>query len=388
MRRVTQVFRQFRQEGDMVLLALCLTANFFGLLLIFSATRYSPSLQNALSKQLIAMAIGFAVFFIFTFVNMESAMERFHTIVFLFLMILLLLLIPFGNDDGTGNRSWLSIPGVPFNLQPAELGKLAFVLLLSRLFARQEAEGSVSRPFSVFTTAGLTLLLCAVIFVASKDMGMVLVYLSIFLILAWISGIHWGWFAGGLGAAAFGSVLIWPHLPSYIQMRLLVVADHSLDPQGKGYQQLRSLLAIGSGQTKGQGYLQGMQTQSSASSTLPARHTDFIFSVAGEELGLLGTSLILLLLAALLLRCVWIGLRAKTPFQAFLAFGFGGVLAVQTILNIGMCLFLAPVVGLTLPFFSYGGSSLITLYLGMGMLSAVKRRSSRLPYHRSQLPIS
>ena len=388
MRRFTQIVRQFRQEGDMVLLGLCLTANVFGLFLIFSATRYTPSLQGAVLKQLIAMAIGLCTFFLFTFLNMESAMERFHTVLFLLLLLLLLLLIPFGNDDGTGNRSWLSLPGLPFNLQPAELGKLAFVLLLSRLFARQQTEGTLSRPFSVLKTAGLTLLLCAVIFLASKDMGMVLVYLSIFLILAWIAGIHWVWFVGGLGAAAACSVLVWPHLPSYIQMRLLVVLDHSLDPQGKGYQQLRSLLAIGSGQVSGQGYLQGMQTQSAASAALPARHTDFIFSVAGEELGLLGSGLILLLLAALLLRCVWIGLRAKTPFHAFLAFGLGGVLAVQTILNVGMCLYLAPVVGLTLPFFSYGGSSLITLYIAMGMLSAVKRRSGRLPYKHSHLPIS
>jgi rod shape determining protein RodA len=388
MRRFTQIVRQFRQEGDMVLLGLCLTANVFGLLLIFSATRYTPSLQGAVLKQLIAMGIGLCTFFLFTFLNMESAMERFHTVVFLLLLLLLLLLIPFGNDDGTGNRSWLSLPGLPFNLQPAELGKLAFVLLLSRLFARQQIEGTLSRPFSVLKTAGLTLLLCAVIFLASKDMGMVLVYLSIFLILSWIAGIHWGWFAGGLGAATACSVLVWPHLPSYIQMRLLVVLDHSLDPQGKGYQQLRSLLAIGSGQVSGQGYLQGVQTQSAASAALPARHTDFIFSVAGEELGLLGSGLILLLLVALLLRCVWIGLRAKTPFHAFLAFGLGGVLAVQTILNVGMCLYLAPVVGLTLPFFSYGGSSLITLYIAMGMLSAVKRRSGRLPYKHSHLPIS
>ena len=388
MRRFTQVIRQFRQEGDMMLLGLCLTANLFGLLLIFSATRYTPALQGAVSKQLIAMTIGLLAFFLFTFINMESTMDRFHTVVFVLLLLLLLLLVPFGNDDGTGNRSWLALPGLPFNLQPAEVGKLAFVLLLSRLLARQQAEGTLSRPLSILKTAGLTLLLCTVIFFVSKDMGMVLVYLSIFLILAWVSGIHWGWFAGGAGAAAASSVFIWPHLPSYIQMRFLVVLDHSLDPQGKGYQQLRSLLAIGSGQVTGQGYLQGMQTQSDTSAALPARHTDFIFSVAGEELGLLGSGLILLLLAALLLRCVWIGLRAKTPFHAFLAFGLGGVLAVQTILNVGMCLYLAPVVGLTLPFFSYGGSSLITLYIAMGMLSSVKRRSSRLPYKHSQLPIS
>lgn len=154
-----------------------------------------------------------------------------------------------------------------------------------------------------------------------------------------------------------------------------MVFDHSLDPQGKGFQQMRSLLAIGSGQSSGQGYLQGIQTQSSASSSLPARHTDFIFAVAGEEFGLIGCLVILTLLAAIVLRCLWISRRAKSSFGSYVAIGYGGMLAVQALFNIGMCLFIAPVVGLTLPFFSYGGSSLITLYLAMGILSNIKLRS-------------
>lgn len=359
----------------MLLFFLCISANVFGLILIFSATRYAPSLQNAMVKQLIASLLGIASFLCFTFFDVEALVQRFKWSLFTLSVLLLLLLIPFGNDDGTGNKSWISLPGSSFNLQPAELVKLSFVLLLALQFSHLQKKGSVSRPLAVLQTAGHSALLCAIIFVVSSDMGMVLVYLSIFLMMAWAAGVRLYWFILGLVGAGGAGYLLWPHLPSYIQMRFLVVLDHSLDPQGKGFQQLRSLLAIGSGRLRGQGYLQGIQTQNSASSALPARHTDFIFSVAGEEFGLVGGLLILLLLAAIVLRCLWIAHGAQSTFHSYVAIGYGGMLAVQTLFNVGMCLFMAPVVGLTLPFFSYGGSSIITLYIAMGILSDIKMRS-------------
>ncbi len=375
MRFLRQSLHDFCHKGDLLLFFLCLLANLYGLVLIFSATRYAPDLQTALSKQVAASLLGILCYLIATFVNVEAIVERIAPLLFGLSVLLLLLLIPFGNDDGTGNKSWMVLPGTPFNLQPAELVKLSFVLLLALQFCRQQTKGSVSSPLAILQTAGHTLLLCAIIFLVSSDMGMVLVYLFIFLLMAWTAGVRLFWFLLGLGAAATGAFFLWPHLPSYIQMRFLVVFDHSLDPQGKGFQQMRSLLAIGSGQSSGQGYLQGIQTQSGASSSLPARHTDFIFAVAGEEFGLIGCLVILALLAAIVLRCLWISRRAKSSFGSYVAIGYGGMLAVQALFNIGMCLFIAPVVGLTLPFFSYGGSSLITLYLAMGILSNIKLRS-------------
>lgn len=374
------------QRADFLLLGLCLLATLYGLLLIFSATRYELALSTVVLKQLAALGLGLLAFALFSCLNIEVLTERYAKWMLLFAILLLLLLIPFGNDGGTGNKSWLSIPGSPFNLQPAELTKLVFVLLLARLFCLQEARGGVSRPKAVLQSAGAALLLCGLLFVISGDMGMVLLYLCLYLILAFVAGLRLRWFLLGLGLATLSGVLLWGRLPHYIQMRFLVVLDHSLDPLGKGFQQMRSLLTIGSGQLRGQGYLQGVQTQSAASSALPARHTDFIFSVAGEELGLLGSLLILLLLAAIVWRCFQTARRAESSFGRYVAIGFGGMLAVQSLLNIGMCLYLAPVVGLTLPFFSYGGSSLITVYLAMGILSEIRLRSRGRAYrHRKNL---
>lgn len=375
MRATSEDLRIFPRNGDFLLLFLCLSANVFGLILIYSATRYTPSLQNALLKQAVASMIGISSYLIFTLLDMEALVKRFWFLLFLVSVFLLLLLIPFGNDDGTGNQSWINIPGSPFHLQPAELVKLSFVLLLSHQFCHLQKKGNINRPIAIVQTAGHTVLLCSILFLVSKDMGMVLVYLFIFLILSWSAGVRLYWFLLGFTAAGIAGYTLWPHLPSYIQMRLLVVFDHSLDPQGKGFQQLRSLLAIGSGRLTGQGYLKGTQTQNAASSALPARHTDFIYSVAGEEFGLLGTLLILFLLAAIVLRCIWIAHATQTSFHTYVAIGYGGMLAVQTIFNVGMCLYLTPVVGLTLPFFSYGGSSLIALYTAMGIISHMKPRS-------------
>ena len=129
------------------------------------------------------------------------------------------------------------------------------------------------------------------------------------------------------------------------------------------------------GQLTGQGYLNGTQTQASYSAALPARQTDFIFSVCGEELGMVGCLLLLLVLALIILRCYWVGRNASSPFSAYVSMGIAGMLLAQVFFNVGMCLYILPVMGLTLPFFSYGGSSIITLYTAMGIVSSIRART-------------
>lgn len=372
--RLGEAFGTFFKRGDGVLLFLCLAANLFGLVLIYSATRYDPDLHNAVYKQAAAMAIGVAAYFLFTFLDVESFLDGYWKLLPVCNVLLILILIPLGIDGGTGNKSWIELPLLPFNLQPAEIAKLSFVCLLALQFHWLQRKG-VSRPLSVLQTAGHTLLFCGLIAAVSGDMGMVLVYLFIYVVMAWSAGVKFWWFLLGGAGAAGACWLAWPHIPTYIQMRFLVVLDHTLDPLGKGFHQMRSLLAIGSGQIFGQGYLHGTQTQNTASDALPARHTDFIFAVAGEELGMIGCIAILALLLLIILRCVYIARIVRNPVCSYIAMGYAGMLAVQTCLNIGMCLFVAPVVGLTLPFFSYGGSSLVTMYVAMGILSGMKMRS-------------
>jgi rod shape determining protein RodA len=275
------------------------------------------------------------------------------------------------------------IPGFPMDIQPNEIIKIPFTLLLALQITKLQERGhDISSIPSVLQIGGHTVFMLGLIAAICGDMGMCVIYIVIFLSLAWVSGVKLRWFLLVGGGLVLTGVILWLFvLPEtslwtdYRIMRLRVVFDHSLDPQGKGFQQSRSILAIGSGQLFGQGYLNGTQTQASYSSALPARHTDFIFAVCGEEFGLVGCVLLLSILLLIVFRCLWVGNNASTPFSAYTCMGIAGMLLAQVIFNVGMCLYVLPVMGLTLPFISYGGSSIITLFAAMGIVSSVKARA-------------
>ena len=364
--------RDFFKKGDVLLLGLCLLASTVGLVLIYSATRYDPDLHEYVQKQAMFICLGVVAYIIITFVDVEFLVEKWWK-VFLALGLLVILLIkPFGEAGDTGNRSWVYLPGLPFGFQPGEIAKLAYIVVLAWLLNHERPLG-VSRFRSLVKYVLLTMVFAGLLAYLSGDYGMVLVYLMLFVIMAWVGGVQKRWFILVGGGLVLLVVFLWIFvLPNtewwtdYRIMRFRVVLDHTLDPTNVGYHQNRSLLAIGAGGLTGMGFLKGTQTHS-AESKLPARHTDFIFAVCGEEFGLIGCILVLLLLLAIILRCVWVSRRAKSHMSAYIAMGIAGMLMVQTLLNVGMCLYVTPVIGLTLPFISYGGSSTLTLFLAMGV---------------------
>lgn len=373
---------EFFRKGDLILLSLCTAASVYGIALIYSATRWSGGNRSVI-VQSIALIIGICLYVGLTLVDFRALTEKFWKFFLFFdIAFLLLLLTPLGTDNDSGNLNWLAldriIPGFPLDLQPNEIVKIPFILLLAYQITRiQDKEQDISAVHSVAQIGGHTLMMVGLIAVICGDMGMCTIYLCIFIIMAWIAGVRLRWFVLGISGAAAAFLLAWNTVLQsprfkYIRMRFLVVLDHDLDPLDKGFQQGRSLLALGSGQFSGQGYLNGTQTQAPYSSALPARHTDFIFSACGEELGMVGCLLILLLLTLIILRCIYVGRTSDSPFSAYVAISFGGMLLIQTVFNVGMCLYVLPVMGLTLPFFSYGGSSLITLFISMGIVSSIK----------------
>lgn len=374
--------REFFHKGDLLLLGLCTAASLYGLLLIFSATRYIGGYRNII-VQSAAIVLGIVVYIFLSSVDFELFTEKSWKLLLIgSLGFILLTLTPLGISVG-GNRSWLSIPGFPVNIQPAEIAKLSFVLLFSLQCTRLQERG-ISRPGSVFQLVGHTGLMCAAIAVASGDFGMALTYLVIFVVVSWSAGVKKRWFLLAILLSAALLFFIWPRVKDiYFFRRITVVIDHLTgnpdtiweQTQGVGYQQTRSLLAIGSGGLFGMGYLQGTQTQSKSTVSIIDRETDEIFAVCGEELGLVGCALVLLLLSAIILRCIWVSRRASSPHSALIAMGFAGMLLIQTAVNVGMCLYVFPVIGLTLPFFSYGGSSIVTMFAAMGIVSSIKMRS-------------
>lgn len=366
-----KTLRDFFKKGDMVLLSLCLAASAFGLVLIYSATRYLGSNRYVLI-QAAGIAIGVVCYAVFTLVDIELFTVKTWKWMGLFNVAIILALIPFGvGEEQSGNKAWIPVPGLPINVQPAEVAKLFFVLLMAYQCVRLKERTSISHPVSMLTLVAHAGLMGGLITVISKDFGSALVYLLIFVVVAWCAGAKWWWFAGGLAGAAAALALLWNHIPGYIRGRVSVVFLRN-DPLDAGWQQEHSVMAIGAGGITGQGYLKGVQTQRGA---IPAQHTDEIFAVCGEEFGMVGCCLVMLLLAAIILRCFWVGRRAASPMSALIAMGYGGMFLFQTLINIGFCLYVFPVVGLTLPFFSYGGTSIITLFVAAGIVSGVKARS-------------
>lgn len=374
--------KEFFRKGDLVLLSLCLLASGYGLALIYSATRWTGSNKYVL-VQGVATLLGVAAYVVLTFVDFHLLVDKCWKWIFAFdVCFILMVLTPLGHSAG-GNRNWIKISTSLPMLQPDEIVKLPFILLLAwqmhRIYARDDDISSIR---SIAQLAGHTLFMVGLIMVICGDMGMCVIYIFIFAVMAWIAGVKARWFLGVGIPTVMGAVLMWNFvLPKtkfwtdYRIMRFRVVFDHNLDPLDKGFQQNRSLLAIGSGQFTGQGYLNGTQTQASFESALPARHTDFIFSVCGEELGMVGCILLLGILLLIVLRCFWIAKRADSLFSSYVAVGVAGMLGAQICFNVGMCLYVAPVMGLTLPFISYGGSSVLTMYAAMGIVSSVKSQA-------------
>lgn len=349
----------------MVLLALCIGASLFGLVLVWSATASTGSMRYVI-VQGIAIGIGLVMYIAFSIIDMDD-LTNLWKLIFAFNILFIASTYFFGIEV-SGNRSWIEIPGLGTSVQPAEVVKVSFIAILARqMYARRE---TISRPKTVGLLAVHLLLMVGLIVVAADDMGMAVVYVFVFIVMAFTAGVKLRWFVGLAAVAGGAFPIIWNYLKEYQRMRILVVLDPSLDPLGKGWQAARSKLALGSGQLFGQGLFNGTQTQKGI---LPAKHTDFIFSVAGEELGMIGCAAILLMLVAIIVRCLFVARNAKNGTGALICVGMASMLLFQTLINIGMCVGLTPVIGITLPFFSSGGTSIITMFAAMGMVSSVRK---------------
>ena len=379
--RLKAILADFIQQADLVLLGLCCAATLYGMVLIASATRYMDAggMIRYVGVQGAAMLLGLCAYVFMSMIDVEIVLKKWKWVVAFNVVIIGLLVTPLGvGGTTTGNQAWLKIPGIPFQIGPAEIVKITFTLLLAKQleWLREEKRDLKSFP-SAAMAAGHTLLLMGYYVVISQDMGNALTFFFIFLCMAFAAGFALRWFALLFlgGGAAFAAAWVLELIPSYMMDRFRVLFDHSYDALDTGWQQTRSLLAIGSGGLFGQGYMQGTQTQSSYSGSLPYRWTDFIFSVCGEELGLIGCLLVIALLTAIILRVLLVARNAQTPLHCYICVGMAAMLIYQSVINIGMCLFVMPTIGVTLPFFSYGGSSLLTLYAAMGVVSGIKKRS-------------
>ena len=373
--------KEFARRADMVLLGLCLVCTLFGIVIIASATdSYEGGSFKYVFVQSFSMCIGIALFVILTILDIDVIADKW-AILLPFCIIFILGLVPFGYEDDTGNKAWYRFLGI--GIQPSEIVKVIYIVLMSKHISYLKESKSLNHVFSVGQLVIHFGIFFGLIIVVSSDLGSALIFFFIFAVLLFMAGLKLYWFILGIAALAAVIPIAWENfLADYQKNRILApYIPDVVDPNGDGitWQTNQSKLSLASGQLTGTGLFNGPQTQSHAN---PAQHTDFIFSVIGEELGMIGCVVVLLLLLTIVLRCVYIGLKSRNTMSTLVCFGVAATILFQTFENIGMCLGLTPVVGLTLPFFSYGGSSTFSLFAAMGLVSGVKYRPKPERFYR------
>ena len=380
MRRFLQELQDFPKKCDWVLLMLCLITAAFGLVVLASATSAPKFEGNAryIIIQLAAILLGVGAFAVMSSIDIEFMSENRNWLV-VFNVLLLLMLIPFGTDNNTGNRSWLDIPGVPVMIQPAEICKITYVIIMASVMnSHQNSVSSVPSVMHMVLHLGI---LVGLNMALSSDAGVSLIFVFIFIGMAFAGGVHLGWFALAIGGIALLIPFVWPLLGEYQQERILILIDPSFDAQGIGarYHSKINLLSLTGGGLTGQGLFNGIRTQGG---NLFAQHTDYIFSSIGEELGFFGCLFVMILQFAIIARCIWVGMRCTDYIRRLVCYGAASALMFQVIINIGMCIGVMPVIGLTLPFISYGGSSVVTIFAMLGLVSGAYARPASLSHER------
>ncbi|MFZ9701881.1 MAG: rod shape-determining protein RodA [Candidatus Nanopelagicales bacterium] len=360
---------------DWVLITSALLLSVIGAALVYSAS--NQRLQDAglptdfyLQRHIFNLILGLILGLIVSRFSFRTA-RAYAIIIYGFAVIgLMLVLIPgIGKSQG-GAQAWLALPG-GFTFQPSEFTKVALITLLAMVLT--ERRDSELVPHDKDVLLGLSLAgIPALLVLLQNDFGTVMIIGATLLTVLVASGTKLRWVFGSLIAVLFGGYVASQlnFIKDYQLKRLATFVDPTLDPLGAGYNTLQAKIAIGSGGWFGQGYLNGPQTQGKY---VPAQRTDFIFTVAGEELGFFGATLVILLMGLILYRLSKIALKAPDRFGRLTAVGVAGWFAIQSFENIGMNLGIMPVTGVPLPFVSYGGSSMFVSWMAIGLAVAIGR---------------
>jgi len=362
---------------DWVLMGAVVALLVVGSVLVWSATAPRDSLTGGdptayLKKQLVNVAIG-VVLMVMVLATDHRRVRILAPLVYLASIAGLVLVLVMGSTIN-GSRSWLMVGGM--SIQPSEFAKLAVVIGMA-LFLAERLEGSWMRRVGSVEVIGMLAIAAvpAALIMLQPDLGTLLVLsATVFGVLA-VAGAPRRWLvaltAGGLAAATF--VVVGHVLKPYQIDRFMAFTNPNLDPRGAGYNTVQARIAVGNGGLFGKGLFEGSQTKSGF---VPEQHTDFIFTVAGEELGLVGAGLLIALLCIVIWRALSIAQHSDDRFGRVAAAGIGCWFGFQAFQNVGMCLGIMPVTGVPLPFVSYGGSSMFAGLLAIGLLQNIHLRST------------
>jgi rod shape determining protein RodA len=359
--------RRLVQYFDWWMLSLIAAVSAIGMVALYSAVHAGgPTAQAGLfAKQLVWYSAGAVVMvlaFLFDYKNFERWAHLFYAICVAMLIAVLL----FGKFVG-GSRRWLALG--PFTVQPSEIVKLAVICVLAKYYARVSTTEGVN--FRELVTPVILTAIPFILIVRQPDLGTAMVVALIAASITLYVKIERRTLICLVAGGSLAVPLVWMALKGYQKQRILTFLNPDRDPLGAGYHIIQSKIAVGSGMLTGKGFLKGTQN---ALDFLPEQHTDFIFSVLAEEWGLLGAMAVLVVFMLLTTWGLRIAQHSRNPFGTILAVGVTTMIAWQVFINISMVMGLMPVVGVTLPFFSYGGSSIISMMAGAGMLLNISMR--------------
>ena len=302
--------------------------------------------------------LGLIIFFLVIFFDLRLIFG--YAYVIFFLSIISLAIIPFFGIESNGATRWINIAGI--SLQPSEFVKYTLILALAKYFH------SINNDSSFIKTLIIPLIITIVpvlLVITQPDLGTALIILLGGISLFWISGLNYKYFIVGVFSILCSLPVLWQYLKDYQKDRVLTFFNPERDPLGNGYHIMQSKIALGSGGIFGKGYMEGTQSHLNF---LPEMQTDFIFTMLGEEFGFIGTLLLLLIYAALIMISIRLALKSRSLFSKYLSLGVCNVFFIYVFVNIGMVTGLLPVVGVPLPFISYGGSSMLAVMFGFGLL--------------------
>ena len=383
MRRYFEELKDFIKKGDMILLILCLCVAGFGVICIASATSAEKFGSNFkyIAVQVVSIGLGVLMYALVSSIDLDFLSEHRGMMVAFNVLLLLMLISPLGTDNNTGNRSWINT-GIVM-VQPAEICKITYIIINASVMASHQ--NRISHPVSIIHMQMHLGLLVGLNLALSSDMGVSLIFVFIFIGMAFAGGVSLWWFALAIGSIAAAFPILWQFLGEYQRNRIRILFDPTIDPQGinERYHSKINLQSLTGGGLTGQGLFQGNRTQGGA---LFAQHTDYIFSSMGEELGFVGCVVIMLLELAIIARCIYVGVRCQDYMRRLVCYGAASALMFQLMINVGMCIGVMPVIGLTLPLISYGGSSVVTIFAMLGLVSGAYARPSSLSHERYVQP--
>ena len=323
--------------------------------------------MSKLKMQFAMTVLGLILTFIMANLDYHVILDRLWLPLLVFSAGILGLTLVAGDTGAameTAGKSWLTIPVIGIAIQPSEFVKITFICTFAKHL--HSVQGTINKPRTL-VGLGLHAILIVGLILLSGDLGVALVYMALVLVMLFGAGLHWGYFAGVGAGVAVAFPFLWDFLASYQQDRIVVGFNPSLDPKDKGWQPLLSKQCIENGGLFGVGLHSGGDYEA-----LTASHTDFILATVCEKFGFVGGLLVIATLVLLVMRVLWIGRQASHDYGMLISVGVAGVLIAQTLENVGMCLAILPVVGITLPVLSCGGSSVLATYILVGMVHSVK----------------